>query len=296
VRKSDGAFEGLWRIETHQACRLDVTGSLSVFTAELGEDIWTTLDRQTPWLKPEAPDVFHRLVLEPGQCFPRMARPALGRNWRAAIWSEGADKNAVAKAHGQLLALARQLDRICQTVHPSPDNFGAYGHDIRNLLILACTEVESQWRGVLEANGYSPQRPGRFTTTDYVKICSAMGLTEYSVRFPSYPWLEPIHPFERWGVGIAPTADIPWYDAYNAAKHDRENEFARATLLRVFEAMSANVVMLCAQYGTSETFGRGPEIKALFSFEAMPQWSPAEMYVDPGLAGIAKWTSTNYKF
>ena len=29
------------------------------------------------------------------------------------------------------------------------------GYDIRNLLILACTEVESHWSAVLKANGLS---------------------------------------------------------------------------------------------------------------------------------------------
>jgi hypothetical protein len=40
-------------------------------------------------------------------------------------------------------------------------------------MLLACTEVECQWRSVLEANDY----PGtRFTTNDYVKLLSVMRL------------------------------------------------------------------------------------------------------------------------
>ena len=95
----------------------------------------------------------------------------------------------------QLTVLTRQLDRICQTVQPTEETFGALGHDIRNLLILACTEVESHWRGVLVANGVSKDR---FTTQDYVAQREAMRLDEYAIDFPNYPWLAPLEPFEGW--------------------------------------------------------------------------------------------------
>jgi hypothetical protein len=39
--------------------------------------------------------------------------------------------------------LARQLDRIFQTIHPTERNMKVYGHDIRNLLFLAATEAEA---------------------------------------------------------------------------------------------------------------------------------------------------------
>jgi hypothetical protein len=42
---------------------------------------------------------------------------------------------------------------------------------------------------------------------------------------PNFPVLDP---FAAWGA--ASFAPLPWYSAYNKAKHDREREFQRATL------------------------------------------------------------------
>ena len=97
-----------------------------------------------------------------------MARPTneapsetLGCNPGAA-----SDLHFIALARGQLKTLTRQLDRICQTVHPAEETLSAYGHEIRNLLILACTEAEMHWRGILVANGIDQ---ARYDTRSYVK-------------------------------------------------------------------------------------------------------------------------------
>jgi hypothetical protein len=107
-----------------------------------------------------------------------------------------------------------------------PTNFEAYGHEIRNLLILAATEVEAHWKGVLRANS---QRAD--TTADYVKLLPAMKLNEYAVKLPFYPWLDAVKPFKGWSNSKT-TQSLAWYDAYNAVKHDRETEFEKGTLLR----------------------------------------------------------------
>lgn len=64
-----------------------------------------------------------------------------------------AEKDYLASARSQLTSLARKLETICQTVQPSEKNLDVYGHEIRNLLILAATEAEMHWRGILTANG-----------------------------------------------------------------------------------------------------------------------------------------------
>ena len=88
------------------------------------------------------------------------------------------DRNEISLAEGQLAVLVAQLEHICRTIYPDGANLEASGHDIRNLAILACTEVEAHWRGVLQQNGISRNR---LTTNDYVKTCSAMALSEYAL-------------------------------------------------------------------------------------------------------------------
>jgi hypothetical protein len=82
-------------------------------------------------------------------------------------------RNETAIAHDQIAVLTDQLKGICQTIHPVSQNLTVYGHEIRNLLILASTEVEALWRGILTVNHASPS--GRdFTTRDYVKLVPAL--------------------------------------------------------------------------------------------------------------------------
>jgi hypothetical protein len=188
--------------------------------------------------------------------------------------------NEIAVTRGQLVALTRQLQRICETVHPARDTFNVYGHEIRNLLILACTEVEAHWRGVLNANGVS-KPDDRFSTNDYVKLASSMRLPEYSVLFPFYPWIDPIKPFENWGATTQPTKEIEWYNAYNSVKHDREKNFKMATLSNAFHAVSACAVMMMAQFGDPNHIEQHSELQYFFQPKDVPNWPPSEVYVFP---------------
>lgn len=106
-----------------------------------------------------------------------------------------------------------------------------------------------------------------------------MRLGEYRVALPWYPWLDPITPFETWRPSSAPTRLLPWYDAYNKIKHDRETNFAQATLINALKAVTGCFVMLCGQYGWD--FARRGEAAAdaFFRLIAAPRWGPSEIYV-----------------
>jgi hypothetical protein len=102
--------------------------------------------------------------------------------------------------------LIEQLKLICQTVHPEGENLNAFGHDIRNLLILACTEIEAQWKNILAGNSYA--RSERMNIRDdYAKLLAAMKLNEYQVELTWYPWIGTIRPFEAW----ATSGSLVWY-------------------------------------------------------------------------------------
>ena len=233
-----------------------------------------------------------RMVLPQGHYYFRMAR---SRADRPSPHSESPVNEAVerelANSRGQLVALMEQLQRICQTIHPCRKTFKCYGHEIRNLLILACTEVEAQWRAILVANGMSV--PGnRFNTNHYVQLAKPLRLDEYAISLPYYPWLEPIRPFSGWHVAGKPTQDLPWYDAYNAVKHDRENNFRMGTLLRALKAVCACVVMLVAQFGAGETFRWRQEFGYFFRPSALPEWPPKDLYIAPENGDL--WTGVQY--
>jgi hypothetical protein len=233
---------------------------------------------------------FEPLKLAPGTFFPRIARPT------HLSWRDGPGMNPDTAKHreliqisnGQLVALKEALERICRVIHPIDDTMPTFGHDIRNLLILAATEVETHWKGVLKANGATAN-----TTNDYVKLSKAMQLRSYAVTFPYFPWMKALKPFENWKPSTSPTKDLAWYDAYNAVKHDREQNFPRASLLNAFNAVCASFVMLCAQFGMPEYWAR-PEIRSFFKLSAFPKWDPAEVYCLQPPAH--QYTAVNFQF
>lgn len=267
---------GVWHIDQTSARRVD--GAREVVDIPPGIDVWTVI-------KSTRPDfTWHKLKLEPGAYYPRMARP----NSSHPTDSPGSNpenfliKPLIETGRGQLVALREQLERIFRVVHPTPKNFGSYGHEIRNLLILAATEVEAHWKGILKANGQQAR-----DTNDYVKLLRAMKLNEYAVKLPFYPWLDAVKAFQGWS-NSAPTKSLVWYDAYHAVKHDRETDFEQGTLLRAIEGVCGCAVMMFAQFGTYG-FHYRQEINSFFELVEAPKWDLNDVYTSAeGAAPVRK--------
>lgn len=292
----------VWRITDDEAELLGVTnartGPGTYFQRGDYKTIWHAIQAgASGWL--DANDLstspFHRLDLAPKHHYPRMARPLLLE--KPISPSARIEADVVATNIGQAKSLVRGLQTICQTVHPHAANLGVYGHEIRNLLILAATEVETHWRGVLTANGFVGDRPG---TSDYVKLLGPMRLDQYSVGFRHFPWLSPIRPFAGWAADKA-TQSLGWYDAYNGVKHNREREFERANLGNAFAAVSACAVMMAAQFTASIGLGGKSELSDFFKFVETPTWAPSDSYVDffdftdiSGERSALTWTSVQH--
>jgi hypothetical protein len=302
LRILDGFPPQVWWIDDAEAHRVGIgdpkRGLGTFFKAEPGKTIRDAIYRDTSgFFGPNGEWPFHKTILGPGEFYPCISRPIDQHPHDGVEWNRSAqiEPDIVAIARGQLSALTRQLGRICQMVHPQAKALDTFGHDIRNLLILACTEVETHWRGVFLANGAA--QPGdRLTTGDYVKLNSAMKLDQYAVAFPNYPWLSPFKPFDGWGSTGRPTQELAWYDAYNAAKHDRESAFERTTLGRVFDAISACVIMIVAQFGLPASLGKSAELRSFFQLVAVPGWSPSEVYIYPYESPTGEWTAVKFRF
>lgn len=264
----------VWQVEATEAKRIDVSDSpLGKFQAEPGKDMLTTLRMRFP----TDGTTFHKLELGPGEYYPGMARPVAGESPGRNQDRSDSAVHMRTSTTGQLHALIQQLEQICRVVQPDESNFQAFGHEIRNLLILACTEVETQWKSILKSNDVAAEN-----TKDYVKLASPMKLSEYSVEFPYYPWIPAIRPFDNWHLGTqTPTKDLKWYNAYNKVKHDRESNFKQASLGHAFEAMAGFFVMLCGQYGWDFALAGEAASRAFFRLNNYPQWSYSEYYVPP---------------
>jgi hypothetical protein len=62
----------------------------------------------------------------------------------------------------------------------------------------------------------------------------------------------------------------------------------------VFEAVSAYVVMIVAQFGLPESSRRNSELQSVFQFTAVPAWKLSEVYIFPYDSG--NWTPVHFKF
>ena len=250
----------------------------SYYSAQPGETIWECLRRMTPWFEGSAEHgPFIAIALRPGQYHRRIARPVfLSQTGEPELPDVTEDRRHLIGSQNQLGSLIDELRSICRVVQPAPTTMAVHGHKIRNLLILAATEVEMHWRGILVANGVADAG----STRQYVKLAEPLKLTRYAVAFHAYPEAGRISPFAGWN-SAEPTKSLPWYAAYNAVKHNREFEFECASLENAFAAVAACAAMLVAQ------FGRGalaPELSGFLSVEG-PVWPLADMYLQPQPGG-----------
>jgi hypothetical protein len=229
-----------------------------------------------------------------GEHYPRMWRrgyspaPALAyrREWSLSV-----------QAARNLLADMRDVFRCIEPAIGS--NASAYGHRVRDLLMLACMEVESACKSVLLANNYTSSRRRR-DTRDYVELLGPMRLDEWEIALTMHLGFPPFRPFAGWDRA-RPTDSLPWYDRYNAVKHGREAEFHKATVEAMIHAMGAAVVLVSAQFGPwgrflpngdmDERYGEAatPWVDD-FTFLALPKWAPEKLYVPPVFRGTGPWT------
>jgi len=167
-------------------------------------------------------------------------------------------------AEQALLLLIQRMDELLHFVEPSKSTLKTHSHKARELLILACTEVENTWNVYLRTAGKIPPTKSSFTTNEYVKLLTPLHLADYQVALPRYSEIPPIRPFNGWTAKAA-TKSIPWYDAYNKTKHDRSAHFSEATLWNCVQAVAANLVLFAARYGPFHLLHGAGTLAALFN-------------------------------
>lgn len=210
-----------------------------------------------------------------GEYFPRIVRPIFGEGsiQRGQTLWKFAEQDSLRNIQKQEEILIEILETIFRSIHPDENNFHVYGHQIRNLLILANTEVESSLTAILQANSIAPFSQF-FTTRDYVRLKDILRLSEFEVALSHYPWLPTFSPFRDWEEA-QPTKSLLWYNAYNRIKHNRESEFQEAKLLYSINSVIAVHILLVSQFGNFATYN------PYFSFSKEPLWAREELYIPP---------------
>jgi hypothetical protein len=165
------------------------------------------------------------------------------------------------------------MAEVFKTVAPSHKQLSVYGHAIRNIIILACTELDARMQSILANNGVSPD--GKyFEMKDYFKLKEALRLDEYKLSFYRYGDLGTFSPFSTWENN----EQLYWYQAYNHIKHNREKHFAEAKLFNALNAIMAYAIILIAQYGYRNDLWR-ETVGKIIHIEKEPKWDLEDFYI-----------------
>lgn len=141
--------------------------------------------------------------------------------------------------------IQEDLYGIFEYVEPASANLKCYSYRIHALHMRTCIEIEANCKAILNENGYS--RKGDWNMPDYRKLEATHHLSAYEIKLPIWRDTQPTwQPFYPWSTN----SSLPWYEAYNAAKHDRHDEFPNANFHNLLDAVCALVALLASQFYT----------------------------------------------
>lgn len=236
--------------------------------------------------------LYFKTFLDSGEYHPNIYRPFLcydfiekqrnlpDRNDLAHILFEDIhlfDEKEYLSRLNQLEILVEELQTIFQVVEPTINNYKTFGHKIRNLIILACTEVDSICKNILLSNSYKKKE--RYSMNDYIRLKGVLKLNQYKIDLIRYPEILNISPFIHWEEK-EPTKSLCWYNSYNAIKHDRINNAHLATLENAINAVCAVVILLLSQYGSNNDYWKN-KMQHFFYISQNPDWQYSDLYIPP---------------
>ncbi len=173
----------------------------------------------------------------------------------------------------QIEIILDDLDSIFKVIAPHKKQSSVYGHAIRNVIMLACTELDSRMQHILINNSIKPS--GKyFQMTDYYKLKDSLRLDEYSLSFYRYGDLEVYSPFSTWEKN----KELFWYKAYNKVKHNREDKYIDAKLYNAINAVMALCIIAIAQYGYRNDLWN-ERIGKIIKVEKEPIWDLKDFYL-----------------
>ncbi|WP_298884729.1 hypothetical protein [uncultured Polaribacter sp.] len=185
------------------------------------------------------------------------------------------------------LIIQKDFLSLLDYIEPADKNLGTYSFRIHELLLRICIEIEANCVAILSENGYT--KKGNWNMSDYKKINESHKLSFYQIKLPVWKGEENLRqPFKNWEFGKS----LEWWEAYNKSKHDRHNEFDKATFENLTNAICALIAILSSQFQNNEfssvdkglSIGVGPNdgmestIGGYFRVKYPNNWSESEKY------------------
>jgi hypothetical protein len=164
--------------------------------------------------------------------------------------------------------IQNDLQSIFEYIEPSDEGRAAYSYRIHALFMRACIEIEANFKAILEENTFN-QQTRWLKMNDYRRVDVTHHLSSYEVILPIWnstsPTFKPFEPWRAWR-GLEKPKDIdlslPWYQAYNASKHDRQDEFKKANFENLVMAVAGLLVLISSQFRNRD-FSVGGSFKGM---------------------------------
>ena len=201
------------------------------------------------------------------------------------------DRQEYSNRLNQLELLLDDLFDVFNVVAPYKENLSCFGNKIRNIIILACTEIDSMMKGILEKSKVKPQFKF-YTTNDYIKLNVPLQLNEYTLSLSRFEELGAFKPFFKWNSNN-PTGSLSWYLDYNNVKHDRESNFSKANLTNAIDSIMALAALMVSQFGYRNELWH-EKVGKIIKIKTEPQWNIRELYI-PRREG-EEFTPVDYPF
>lgn len=196
-----------------------------------------------------------------------------------------------------LTLIQNDLQQVFEYLEPIDECISAYSYRIHALFMRTCIEVEANFKAILEENAYTRPTNRSLNMNDYRKVDVTHHLSSYEAMLPIWNGTPPIlKPFESWRSSRGQTASAgtspQWYRDYNASKHDRQEEFKKASFGNLVMAVAGLLVLVSSQFG-NESFDAGvtlisargydyypiePAIGSLFRIKYPDDWTDDESY------------------
>ena len=193
--------------------------------------------------------------------------------------------------------IQNDLQSIFEYLEPSDECRMAYSYRIHALFMRACIEIEANFKAILTENAFTPPTNRSLNMRDYRKVDATHHLSSYEVMLPIWNGENKLlKPFEPWKPGRGgpynPGLSLPWYQAYNASKHDRHNEFKKANLENLVMAVAGLLILVTSQF-RDQDFSAGSAsfsvsgydyhpleaaIGSLFRIKYPDDWTDEELY------------------
>lgn len=145
------------------------------------------------------------------------------------------------------MIIQKDLLNLFEYIEPCEQNLQTISFRTHELLMRTCIEIEANFTAILRENIYS--KKGNLNIGDYEIINKSHRLSAYKFSLPVWKGDKKIRsPFKDWENG----KPLKWYQAYNKSKHDRHENFDKATLDNLLDAVGGLIILLASQFNTED--------------------------------------------